>query len=499
MLIYSYISLCFCGFLALPTMTHCQKNSFTVKDSIQMVHFSDPQWRASNPQVWKTSPDGSHVLLVTTKGIVASDEVESTLWTLDLRQIAVHLRNKASVAPPIPRRVFSVKGKLLANQFDSYGSLITDSLWALDSHSIYILTERGAGRRELDRVDATDGKISRLSHERYSVDSYALDSRGVLYSAARISVSHTRDHVCSPDVVETVRGSALYDLLWPSQDPKYFLFRSDTNGLRRLAPAPKPADRDSAFAMSPDGRRVITLVPVAETPVSWKAYLEGAPDLPLYRSGHSEFPVREYDLIDLHTHSRRPLLGSPSGSEVGYWDTPQVVWSPTGDHALVTNTFLPLEHGAQEKQDAQRRPCAAADVDVNTGTATCIVYARSSKQHESSDSWAVSKIMFGRTDHDVVVDLSWRGRHKTECYSSEHGGWAQNTTDPCNPAIEPQNRTSGPPVVLELSQGLNEPPSLWAKDVKTSRRDQIWNPNPQLVGKLSGQASVYRKRTWCPS
>jgi dipeptidyl aminopeptidase/acylaminoacyl peptidase len=50
-------------------------------------------------------------------------------------------------------------------------------------------------------------------------------------------------------------------------------------------------------------------------------------------------------------------------------------------------------------------------------------------------------------------------------------------------------------------QSLDEAPSLWAEDVKSSRRVQLWNPNPQLAGKVSGASSVYHwldkdKREW---
>jgi hypothetical protein len=186
---------------------------------------------------------------------------------------------------------------------------------------------------------------------------------------------------------------------------------------------------------------------------------------------------------------------------VGYVDKAPIAWSSESDHVLLTNTFLPFDHPTQEEQEARRRPCAAAYVDVRDGSAACIVFARSSDANESADSWAIYSLRFGRTDRDVVIDLRWRGRQKTECYSSKDGVWSESPKGACDAAIETLDEANRVPVRLELVQSLDESPSLWAEDVKNSRRVQIWNPNPQIAGKVSGTTSVYHwldkdKREW---
>jgi hypothetical protein len=138
---------------------------------------------------------------------------------------------------------------------------------------------------------------------------------------------------------------------------------------------------------------------------------------------------------------------------------------------------------------------------VEDGSATCIVFARSTRANEGVDSWAVSDLKFGRTEHEVVISLGWRGRHKTECYCFEDGVWSQNQKSACEVTVESLNDVNRPPVRLELEQSLNEPPSLWAADPKNARRIQIWSPNPQIEKKLSGKASIYHwfdndKREW---
>jgi hypothetical protein len=465
-----------------------------------MVHFNDPIGRSFNPPVWNISPDRSTALFVTTKGIVASNVVESTLWTLNLRATAKYLEEKDGRTPPSPKEMFTVNGQLRAFQVNSYGSLITKSRWSLDSKAIYMLVEQKGGRRELDKVDVITGRREILSQEGYNVGNYVLDSRGVLYSADQSQEDPRQDRDNTSDVVDTVRGTSFLELLWPSVHPKRFLFRSDGSGIRPIAPAPNPAG-NNIFSMSPDGNKVITLVPVEYTPITWKAYLPSTPDKPLFQPASSLLPVLEYEVVDLSTHSRRPLLDSPSGAQSGYDDIAHVVWSQAGDHALITNTFLPFVGQIPKEQEARRRLCAAAYVDIGDGSAACIVYARSSREHESTDSWSIDAINFGPNDHDVVINLAWRGRHKTECYSSTAGAWVENPKSVCDATIETLDETNRQPVRLELMQSLDGPPSLWAGDVKNSRRVQIWNPNPQIAGKASGTTSVYHwldkdKREW---
>jgi dipeptidyl aminopeptidase/acylaminoacyl peptidase len=474
---------------ASPTLSTAQTNWFTVTDSIQMVHFNDPDGRAFNPAEWNISPDGSMALLVTTKGIVASNMVQSTLWTLDLRATAKYLEEKNGRIPPSPKDIFTARGQLRAFQENSYGSLITKSQWSLDSKAIYILLEQTGGRRELDKVSLLTGHKECLSQDGYSVSKYEIDSQGVMYSADELKEGAGLFRASTVDVVDTVRGTALAKLMWPSEKPKDFLFRSDSSGIRRIAPAPNPTEQ-SLFSIYPDGSKVIALVPVEVTPITWKRYLPSIPIEPLYRPASSTSRVFEYEVLDLRTNSRRALLDSPSGVNVGYYDRPHVLWSQDGKHALVTNTFLPFERQTQKEQEARRKPCAAAYVDMGNGSATCIVFERSSK-HEPGDSWAISNIRFGRTDHDVVVNLDWLGHSKTECYSLTAGLWSEDSKNVCDASTETSDGTNRALVRLELIQGLNEPPSLWAEDVKTSRRAQIWNPNPQIAGKPSGSASVY--------
>jgi dipeptidyl aminopeptidase/acylaminoacyl peptidase len=472
-----------------------QTNPFTVADSIQMSHFNDPTRNTANPPDWKISPDGSEVLLVTTRGIISSDEVETTLWIIDLRDVAQYLKRTDDRTPPSPKQIYAVHGQLRTPQGDSYGSLITDCHWSLDSHAIYALLEEKDGRRELNRVDVITGQSERLSPRDYNVEKYEVDTHGVFYSAAPDQKKQDNKDSSFPEVVESTRGKPLNDLLWPNSSwfPKKTLFRSDSNGVRAISQAPAYC-AGQCSSIAPDGDTVIALVPIEDAPLVWKAYLPAFPEASLFRSGSSQPPITEYEVINLRTNTRRALLSSPSGIEAGYADRPQVVWSSTSNQALITNTFLPRQQHTQEEQEARRRPCAVAYINLENGKDACIVFERSAKEHESTDSWAVSDIRFGSTEQNVIVNLSWRGRHKIECYSWRNGTWSLDHNSLCETIAKVSKQSDRAQVRLELVQGLDEPPSLWAEDTTNSRRAQVWNPNPQITGKESGTTSEYHWR-----
>jgi dipeptidyl aminopeptidase/acylaminoacyl peptidase len=483
-----------------PALSLAQNDPFTVADSIQMVHFNDPDGRAYNPPAWNISPNGSTVLVVTTRGIVASNVVESTLWTLDLRLTAKHLKNNEGILPSSLSKVFTVRGQLRASQSNSYGSLITNCRWSLDSKAIYMLVEQRGGRRELDEISSITKRNRSLSKKGYSLTKYEVDRGGISYFANQVRDTSEREGANTLGVVDTVRGTSFMNLLDPLPlFPKTFLFRSDSTGIRLLSPAALDSRYDTSF-ISPDKSKIITLVPVEQTPDAWKQYLPGLPDRPLYRSEASQSPVLEWELDDLNSHSRQALLGTPSGAMSGYADETAVAWSPGGDHVLLTNTFLPFNHQTQKEQESRRRPCAVAYVDIGERSATCIVFSRSAGEGEATDSWATSAVSFGRTDHDVVVNLEWRGRSRIECYSSNDGVWSQKKGD-CDTQTHNPDQAHRAPVRLELKQSLDEPPTLWAEGLESSRSIQIFNPNPQIAGKVSGTTSVYHwldkdKREW---
>src|SRR5258708_16964568 len=97
---------------------------FTVRDSIELTTFSDPSTRNPLAQT-ESSPDGAHFAVVTTRGLLASNQIESTLWVFDAREVTRYVRSDDSMQAPKPRRIAQLVGIPRAAAVHSYRCLIT--------------------------------------------------------------------------------------------------------------------------------------------------------------------------------------------------------------------------------------------------------------------------------------------------------------------------------------------------------------------------------------
>src|SRR5260370_41110768 len=64
--------------------------AFTVRDAIEMQHFDTQSFagRGESAHEWmQFSPDRQRVALVTQKGLLASNELESTIWVFDVEAL----------------------------------------------------------------------------------------------------------------------------------------------------------------------------------------------------------------------------------------------------------------------------------------------------------------------------------------------------------------------------------------------------------------------------
>jgi hypothetical protein len=453
---------------------------FTARDLIQMEHFNDPDGRQVAPQ-WNVSPDGHDLLIVTTRGNVATGNVESTLWMLNLQDVSHYLRSDADAPKPEPFALYTAVGRLRASQSDSYGSLITKAKWSADSRSAYILIELHGGQRGLYRMNIAQHKLSRLSPAGCDVTAFSVGEEEILYSGRFIG--HRTPRI---EVVKSVNDRSLIDLLWPSVLPQWNLYstaRSDGRPIAKMASDPVY----NTFAPSPQGHKAIAIVPVQQAPHSWLYYATYSNAYRLYSETSASrrlSEIDEYALVDTASGTQRPLLTSPTGKSGGYFDAPQVLWSDSGQAAVVTSTYLPYQDIMDGERLERKHPCAVAYVRVKDRTADCIVFARYTP-NGGTKNWAVRRVSFGKTEKEVIVDLRWENRYRTECYLNTGSVWRELSAQKCI-----RDSSTDAPVRLLLEQNLNEIPSIWAKNWDGKHQRKIWNPNSGIPSNI-GTASVY--------
>ncbi len=485
---------------------------FTVWDSISMARFSDPYTRDPGARA-KMSPDGRHFAVVTSRGL-DSNKIESSIWTFEADQVRTFLRSSTKAPAPRPRLLarFSAVPRVLFE--DSYTSTITQMRWSPDSRYVDCLIQNQGGEKQLYQVRFADGARWRLSPIGYSVDSFEVSQSEVAYTASR-SGDKTIEEYYQGRMLNA-GASALTDLpisigdiLFPQNRANYRFFFTwvRRGGRERRIPASGPAIDDyrfHPFAISPDGRFLVQLLPVQHIPAYWAHYqLPGTSEGihindPNLVSPFNMDHLMQYAIIDLKTGKMAPLTDGPSASTLGSPDVSSAIWSRDSERILVTSPFLPRKISGGSSQDISIPSCAAAVVDIRTHDAQCIALTRFNPKQRQGDSQVSAELTdarFGKSDHDVVLSFLEQGEMRVEKYEYQEGRWrvASVSTvlnDRLSAGRAEESRGKCPS--LWVRQDLNSPPTLWATDYKTGNSREIWDPNPQLQGIKCGEVSIFR-------
>lgn len=475
---------------------------FSVHDAIEMTTFSEPYTRSPDAQC-QLSPDGRHFFVITTKGILATNHLQSELWLFDAKSVADYLESRSGHAPQ-PRLLARRSMVPRAIQYNSYGAVITKAQWSSDSRSILFLREEPGGRLRIYKVGIRDGMLHAVTPGDLNVEEFSEAAGSVVFSAknnravplngmpgasinndATVVTSLPLADILYPDSLRNVGSPDLPRDLWVQHGFRALRINPDS-GVNKWH-FPESAAIQFRPAISPDGRAFIAARPVEHLHANWTKY-KFASDI--YRfdklsiagdpSGLIWSWPWEYIYVNPARHEVFPLVDAPSAMQAAYYDPFQAAWSPDGERALVTSTFLPLSDTAADTHI----PCAVAVFTVADRKTSCVSYTRFPKSDTHLESAA-----FGRSAREVVI--AWRSSDKTEIetYREVNSNWKRVSASR-NPPQESIH------VKAFVKQDINEPPTLWATDPVSGKSKLIWNPNPQLKSIALGSASVYK---WCDS
>jgi dipeptidyl aminopeptidase/acylaminoacyl peptidase len=474
-------------------------HSFTVKQSIQLTRF---ERTGAAPQF---SPDGRYFAVVTSRGILQSDRIESTLRVFRVQEVIQYINSDRSQQPRA-RTVAKVSVTPQAEYNNSYEPTISGVRWLPDSPSILFLAQNSRGNRQLRRVSLDTRLVQPLTPEDHDVSQFDSNGDTTIYRRTKQIVS-PRGVQINADA-RNVTGVPLTQILFPQLQtrPKVSdlwtihgrrvasVINTATHRPINLSDLPPPIPEWSPLSLSPDGKWVVVLSPVRSIPKTWETY---EPTLEMWRlradtSGlpQDSIPVTptQYVVINLTNNAVVPLVNAPNAYLLGYTSRNLAKWSLDGTTLLITNTYLPFSTPDDSGHDDSLRPCAALVISFVSKRSDCVAYDRGEND----------PLLDASISNPREVFLHFASTQRGEHFQYLKGAW--KTVPPTQGKVIQEssavgatsyNSSSSTALSVDIRQDLNTPPTLWATDRESGRSRQIWDPNSQLVELTLGQATPY--------
>lgn len=461
------------------------KKPFTVADEIGLAHFGDPYlWHAD---MVRFSPDGNYLAVNTERGRLDLNRPEDSLRVYRTRDIENFLEHFSESSPPSP---IWVVNRSNGNQ----EPIIRDWRWLANSTGVAFLAPSARGNQRLFLADLREKTIDPLTSAAETVEEFDIRDKQhyVYFVAEQAERDKSQSEGQRPAIVAT--GGSLDELLFPHDSSNRTRFWAVVGGSRfEVKHAGVPVVPGGKFALSPDGRSLVTTVVVPEVPSSWETLYPPpfASDRRRILTRHMDLqsersPVHQYVLISLKTGSVKALTDAPVSADGGSWST--VIggpsWSTDGQAVMLPGTFV------SSKEHAASRPCVAA-VDLNTNTRTCVESLKGRTENGFEEGYhLITDARFANGDSQQAMvsfrsydDFYSRGSKTNEYRLSSNGSWQIISQFEGVPQVGRNG------LEVKVKQGLNDPPLLVVSNKQRSR--VIWNPNPQLQDIELGDASVY--------
>jgi dipeptidyl aminopeptidase/acylaminoacyl peptidase len=434
------------------------------------------------------SPDQTYVFVYSERGRLDVDKVEDQLRiyrTADVRGFVESTTQRLLLAPVWVVNVST----------SPVGPNIAACRWLPDSRGIVFLRRTGFNDSQLMVATLAKRTVQPLTPRGQVVTQF--DIRDAKHFVYRVATTHrgggrpssiavpvdgkSLDSALSlENVAGQVEASATANL-WTAFDGRPF---EVTNRGTSVVVSNSPT---VGLAVSPDGSKVATTVPVAEVPAEWEARYPPPSEGYAYRihpgaqDPQSDDSAKSYALINLGSGMTNTLTHGPTANDAGWFSVSAPQWSADGQRVAVTAAYAGTpEHTGQ-------RPCITV-VDIPSNSSACVLslHSRTETRAGSGDGELIPlAVAFVEGDsrrikarvlkNDVVRSIVFR--------EDEAGQWRQ---------IDETGADETNGLRIWIDEDLDRPPHLMAS--VGARARVVWDPNPQLADVELGSASLYRWR-----
>jgi dipeptidyl aminopeptidase/acylaminoacyl peptidase len=417
----------------------------TVSDSIEMTRLENPASQLAPAAI--VSPDGSKFLIVTYRGRLSRNDNEATLLLFRQRGTTVTRRPEV----------------LLRWASESNDSAISDAQWRDDNKTIFFLGTRQHQQPQLYCLDSLTHKWQQVTHHPTGVLRFTatVDGRMLVY-LARPVVSTVRGSQSTANGV-LVSNQTLVDLMtgrtsdstW-EHPAELFVQRASQPAMRiRFASRESPVWEEQ-LNLSPDGKFLVLTSDTRwyPSPGSWKQYR-----LPY---GDNQVSFFVHILVDTRTGATRRLVDAPIYCWGGC-----IAWSGDSKSVVVGGSYLPLDSADPGRRDVLAKTPFVVEVNAQTGEVAEIT------------AGSARIVNWNATDNTIhlqpFTDNYFTARQpgaKFAVYRKIEGKWqAQESTG---------TDRSGRELEIQVTEDLNTPPQLVARNGHTGKRSLLMDLNPQF-------------------
>lgn len=481
-----------------------QRRGFTVQDDIAFSHFGS-LFRGGLLASSAFSPDGRLFVINTERGRLRLGRPESTIRVFRTEDVKTFLAKSGIVVPPSPLWTFSESGS-------KDGPIVSHIRWLADSSGIAFLAKVRTGNKQLllarlrertirpltpEAQDVTAFDIRDPNHFAYTVLSSAIEKslNNEAHATSIVGTGRDLSRLLFPGEIHSEMEQFDRTELWAVQEGRRF--RVEDRATKR--PLTIYSTGQQALTLSPDGRSLVTALPVATIPPSWETLYPAAypflrdrirpheQDLEAF-SGHGY--INEYVSVDLSTGVVKQLANAPIGNDLG-WTTAGVVqaaWSRDHRSVALSNTFVPSSLGGG---DQHGNPLCVVVYDFRADTLTCLErFPLTAENDAQQRSRKITNVEFSLKDGGRRVVLQYVTQPdgapgETSYLRANDGVWKEDFA-------ENSQRSRSRSLRISVRQGLDVPPVLVATDVAGGASRVIWDPNPQLEKIDLGEACRYQ-------
>jgi dipeptidyl aminopeptidase/acylaminoacyl peptidase len=487
-------------------LTAEEMRTFSIQDSIELSYIIDSDAStaveirgAYPPGDVEESPDRAKFLVVTQRGVLATNSLEATIWVFERKSITDYVLSRSSKRP-VPTRIVTFSAQ-------SNTPVIADVRWLPDSQRISFLGKNRSPFQQLFLADLDTGTVTQLTKDKDYVSAYNISGSTIAYTTIVIAAPYSMsadaqiDPISGDEIVD-VAGKNLFYLLYPKRnniddlDEAELLFYPNTlhvvqNGREsqlQFAIGGKPLRLGlPVLSLSPDGQWLITVAFTTKLPPDWANYqTEAEVQAKFNLSAEHQRELDEFDahrasqfvLVNLRNGTIAPLINAPVGRSLYWFFAPTAaIWSPDGQKIVLSNTFMPGDE-APDQAERERRYHSPAIVEVYIATRKLrrIVSLERPPVAAKEEDIRITGIQWDQAREEIR--LTYGGRKDAvqgPRVLTYHLGDRDASADP--PLGKSQADAD---LEFSVEQDLNHSPVLTASGGKHEHASVIWDPNPQL-------------------